>query len=307
VIFFVLSLPCMAQKSYDIEPRFERGYSRNPDWKRDFKEEQDRRTRTINRILDITVRENVRQNNTMLSDVYFTKYWCVGNYFFVYRLRDDYSRVDVLIRAIIESTDEVLSWYDLTTQFNFDIIIVTPYRTIVRSYFDLLYEYQTMSTSSYRKNHPRNEELKEWLVKTRHRRYERVTPKTFVSNHPYSTSIKLEQNELLELRGDITSREMNSREQREYLGLRNDDRQVSPQEYRGIGILPGEYNDNMSVESHQQQIIERQRELYQNQMSLRWSDYGVNNSCEEIELPNVTVTPRVTKSKLSKILNKLKW
>jgi hypothetical protein len=164
-----------------------------------------------------------------------------------------------------------------------------------------------MSTSSYRKNHPRNEELKEWLVKTRHRQYERVTPKTFVSNHPYSTSIKLEQNELLELRGDITSREMNSREQREYLGLRNDDRQVSPQEYRGIGILPGEYNDNMSVESHQQQIIERQRELYQNQISLRWSDYGVNNSCEEIELPNVTVTPRVTKSKLSKILNKLKW
>ena len=277
----------MAQKSYDIEPRFERGYSRNPDWNRDFKEEQDRRTRTINRILDITVRENVRQNNTMLADVYFTKYWCVGNYFFVYRLRDDYSRVDVLIGAIIESTDEVLSWYDLTTQFNFDIIIVTPYRTIVRSYFDLLYEYQTMSNSSYRKNHPRNEELKEWLVKTRHRRYERVTPKTFVSNHPYSTWKKPEQNELLE--------------------LRNDDRQVSPKEYRGIGILPGEYNDNMSVESHQQQIIERQRELYQNQISLRWSDYGVNNPCEGIELPNVTVTPRVTKSKLSKILNKLKW
>ena len=288
MIFFVLSLPCMAQRSYDIEERFGRGYSRNPDWNRDFKEDQDRRTRTINRILNITVRENVRQNNTMLSDVYFTKYWCVGNYFFVYRLRDDYSRVDVLIRAIIESTDEVLSWYDLTTQFNFDIIIVTPYRTIVRSYFDLLYEYQTMSTNSYRKNHPRNEELKEWLVKTRHRRYERVTPKTFVSNHPYSNIDRNGQ------RGEL-------------LRLRNDDRQVSPQEYRGIGILPGEYNDNMSVESHQQQIIERQRELYQNQISLRWSDYGVNNSCEEIELPNVTVTPRVTKSKLSKILNKLKW
>jgi hypothetical protein len=294
----------MAQKSYDIEPRFERGYSRNPDWKRDFKEEQDRRTRTINRILDITVRENVRQNNTMLSDVYFTKYWCVGNYFFVYRLRDDYSRVDVLIRAIIESTDEVLSWYDLTTQFNFDIIIVTPYRTIVRSYFDLLYEYQTMSTSSYRKNHPRIEELKEWLVKTRHRRYERVTPKVSLSiDNPYSYSDRFitGQRELLELRGDITPREMESRrEQERYLN----------QQQRGI--RPGQYDVVMGGEvfhqqSLQQQIIERQRELYQNQISLRWSDYGVNNSCEEIELPNVTVTPRVTKSKLSKILNKLKW
>ena len=73
----------MAQIRYDIEGRFDRGYSRNPDWNRDFKEDQDRRTRTINRILDITVRENVRQNNTMLSDVYFTKYWGVGNYFLV--------------------------------------------------------------------------------------------------------------------------------------------------------------------------------------------------------------------------------
>jgi hypothetical protein len=275
----------MAQKSYDIEPRFERGYSRNPDCNRDFKEEQDRRTRTINRILDITVRENVRQNNTMLSDVYFTKYWCVGNYFFVYRLRDDYSRVDVLIRAIIESTDEVLSWYDLTTQFNFDIIIVTPYRTIVRSYFDLLYEYQTMSTSStsgYRKNHPRNEELKEWLVKTRHRRYERVTPKVDLSVYTY-TDRGSEQRELLELRGDITPREMESRrEQERYLNQQR-------------GIRPGQYDEL------QQQLIERQRELYQNQISLRWSDIQErSNPCDEIELPNVTVTQRVSK------LNKLK-
>ena len=288
----------MAQRSYDIEERFGRGYSRNPDWNRDFKEDQDRRTRTINRILNITVRENVRQNNTMLSDVYFTKYWGIGNYFLVYRLKDDYQRLEVLIGAIVESTDEVLNWYDLTTQFNFDIIIVTPYRTIVRSYFDLLYEYQTMSTSSYRKNHPRNEELKEWLVKTRHRRYERVTPKVDLSVYTY-TDRGSEQRELLELRGDITPREMESRrEQERYLN----------QQQRGI--RPGQYDVVMGGEvfhqqSLQQQIIERQRELYQNQMSLRISDYPErNNPCAEIELPNVTVTQRV--SKLNKLLKKLK-
>lgn len=276
----------MAQIRYDIEGRFDRGYSRNPDWNRDFKEDQDRRTRTINRILDITVRENVRQNNTMLSDVYFTKYWGIGNYFLVYRLKDDYQRLEVLIGAIVESTDDVLNWYDLTTQFNFDIIIVTPYRTIVRSYFDLLYEYQTMSTSSYRKNHPRIEELKEWLVKTRHRRYERVTPKVDLSVYTY-TDRGGEQRELLELRGDITPREMESRrEQERYLNQQR-------------GIRPGQYDEL------QQQLIERQRELYQNQISLRWSDIQErSNPCAEIELPKVTVTQRVTK--LNKLLKKLK-
>jgi hypothetical protein len=283
----------MAQRSYDIEGRFGRGYSRNPDWNRDFKEDQDRRTRTINRILDITVRENLRKNNTMLSDVYFMKYWGIGNYFLVYRLKDDYSRLEVLIGAIVESTDEVLNWYDLTTQFNFDIIIVTPYRTIVRSYFDLLYEYQTMSTSSYRKNHPRNEELKEWLVKTRHRRYERVTPKVDLSVYTY-TDRGGEQRELLELRGDITLREMESRrEQERYLN----------QQQRGI--RPGQYDVVMGGESFQQQLIERQRDLYQNQMSLQWSNNPErHNPCAEIELPNVTVTQRV--SKLNKLLKKLK-
>jgi hypothetical protein len=287
----------MAQRSYDIGERFDRGYSRNPDWNRDFKEDQDRRTRTINRILDITVRENVRQNNTMLSDVYFTKYWGVGNYFLVYRLKDDYQRLEILIGAIIESTDEVLNWYDLTTRFNFDIIIVTPYRTIVRSYFDLLYEYQTMTTSSYRKNHPRIEELKEWLVKTRDRRYERVTPKVDLSVYTY-TDRGGEQRELLELRGDITPREMESRrEQERYLNQQR-------------GIRPGQYDVVMGAEvfyqqSLQQQIIERQRELYQNQMSLRISDYPErSNPCAEIELPKVTVTQRVTK--LNKLLKKLK-
>ena len=292
----------MARRSYDMEPRFDRGYSRNPDWNRDFKEDQDRRTRTINKILDITVRENVRQNNTMLSDVYFTKYWGVGNYFLVYRLKDDYQRLEILVGAIIESTDDVLNWYDLTTRFNFDIIIVTPYRTIVRSYFDLLYEYQTMSTNSYRKNHPRNEELKEWLVKTRHRQYERVTPKVSLSiDNPYLYSDRFitGQRELLELRGDITPREMESRrEQERYLN----------QQQRGI--RPGQYDVVMGGEafhqqSLQQQIIERQRELYQNQMSLRISDYPErSNPCAEIELPNVTVTQRV--SKLNKLLKKLK-
>ena len=65
------------------------------------------------------------------------------------------------------------------------------------------------------------------------------------------------------------------------------------------GIRPGQYDEL------QQQLIERQRELYQNQISLRWSDIQErSNPCAEIELPKVTVTQRVTK--LNKLLKKLK-
>lgn len=71
---------------------------------------------------------------------------------------------------------------------------------------------------------------------------------------------------------------------------------------------PREYDGHMNrfgPYGYEQQMIERQQELYQNQMSLRMSNYPErSNSCEEIELRNVTVTQRVTK--LNKLLNKLK-
>jgi hypothetical protein len=171
-----------------------------------------------------------------------------------------------------------------------------------------------MSTNSYRKNHPRNEELKEWLVKTRHRRYERVTTKVSLSVNPYSYPDRFieGQRELLELRGDITPREMESRrEQERYL---NQQRGIRPGQYdvvmgresfqqqRGVGIgeLPGTIDNEF-----EQQLIERQRELYQNQMTLQWSNNPErSNPCAEIELPKVTVTQRVTK--LNKLLKKLK-
>jgi hypothetical protein len=71
------------------------------------------------------------------------------------------------------------------------------------------------------------------------------------------------------------------------------------------GIRPEQYDVVMGRESFQQQLIERQRELYQNQMSLQWSNNPErSNPCAEIELPNVTVTQRV--SKLNKLLKKLK-
>ena len=61
-------------------------------------------------------------------------------------------------------------------------------------------------------------------------------------------------------------------------------------------------------ENPQSQALIQQRAQFRGEgIQPGYSDYQISNSCVEIELPNVTVTQRVTKSKLSKLLNKLKW
>lgn len=186
-----------------------RGYRINPDWNRNFREDQDKVTKVIDQILDMTLGHYINQERTMLSEFYFTKYWGVGNYCFVYKIKEEYHQTEILIGAIMESTDEVLRWYDLTTMVNFNIIVITPYRTIRKTYFDLLYEYVTMSANGrffsaqdVIRNHPRIQQMKEWV--TRYREYDRVTRKTVLSNHPYSVMEKNgEHGEILKLRDDF--------------------------------------------------------------------------------------------------------
>jgi hypothetical protein len=185
-----------------------RGYKINPDWNRNFREDQDKVTKVINGILDMTLGHYINQERTMLSEFYFTKYWGIGNYCFVYKMREEYNQTEVLIGAIMESTDEVLRWYDLTTMVNFNIIIITPHRTIRKTYLDLLYEYVTMaangrflSAKDVINNHPRIRLMKEWV--TRYREYDRVTQKTSLAVDPYSYMDRgSEQREFLQLRFD---------------------------------------------------------------------------------------------------------
>jgi hypothetical protein len=200
----------------------ERGYRPNPDWSRNFREDQDKVTKVINGILDMTLGHYINQERTMLSEFYFTKYWGVGNYCFVYKMKEEYNQTEVLIGAIMESTDEVLRWYDLTTMINFNIIIITPHRTIRKTYLDLLYEYVTMaangrffSAQDVILNHPRIQQMKEWV--TRYREYDRVTRKTVLSDHPYSRMEKNgEHGEILQLRYDVDSRKRETMNQ--YIG-----------------------------------------------------------------------------------------
>ena len=67
----------------------ERGHRLNPDWYRNFREDQDRTTKTIGRIIDMELGGYIRKE-TMLSEVYFTKYWGWTNYCLVYKIKERY-------------------------------------------------------------------------------------------------------------------------------------------------------------------------------------------------------------------------
>jgi len=264
------------QTLYDDLDLVSRGYKINPDWYRNFREESDKITKVIDQILDMSVREYVGQERTMLQDVYFTKYWGWDNYCLVYRMREDYDNLEVLFGAVLESTDNVLRWYDMTEFVNFNVYIITPYRTFRLTYLDLLYEYVTMSHQRVSQekinSHPRIQKMKEWA--SRYKEYERITKKNSLNHNPYTYN-------------DITL------ESRELLRLRNDNRPI-PQEYRGLGIQPV-YSDYIrGGESFYQQSLDRQQRMSQ----------LINGSYRQEEEPIVTVTQRV--SKLNKLLNKLK-
>ena len=190
----------------------ERGHRLNPDWYRNFREDQDRTTKTIGRIIDMELGGYIRKE-TMLSEVYFTKYWGINNYCLVYRITERHYNLGILISAILESTDHILGWYDLTSKFNFNIIIVTPYETFRFTYLDLLYEYVTMVEGNGRfysvkdiiDNHPRIQQMTEWVV--RNPIYDRVTQKISLRHDPYSYRDRgFVPRELLQLRDDVDYR-----------------------------------------------------------------------------------------------------
>jgi len=201
-----------------------RGYKVNPDWNRNFREDQDKRTKIVELIIENELSEYIHKN-TMLSEVYFTKYWGWTNYCLVYRIKERYNNVGILIGAILESTDEVLRWYDLTSQFNFNILIVTPYETFRFTYLDLLYEYVTMvdfnsrytSISVLLNTHPRIQQMREWVAM--YREYERVTQKTSLVVDPYSyRQLPKDVIELLTLRDDFVPDFRKKERMNQYIG-----------------------------------------------------------------------------------------
>jgi hypothetical protein len=55
-----------------------RGYRINPDWNRNFREDQDKVTKVIDQILDMTLGQYIRKRRTMLSRCLFHKVLGLG-------------------------------------------------------------------------------------------------------------------------------------------------------------------------------------------------------------------------------------
>lgn len=233
----------------------------NFDWNRNFREESDNITKVIDQILDITVREYVGQKNSMLQDVYFTKYSYWNNYCLVYKMRGEYNNLEVLFAAVLESTDDILKWCDITEFTNFNVYIITPNRTYRLTYLDLLYEYVTMNRRDFSNgviyNHPRIRKMKRWALS--YRNYERWTKKAKVSNYCQYTY------------RDVWN------VQREFLELRYDNGPIS-QEYRGLGYGPSGIESNpFQMNNEELRYIEYQAER------LRQYYNGGYNSIEPVE------------------------
>jgi len=214
----------VSQALYNDLDLVSRGYTINPDWNHNFREDQDKVTRVIDEILDMELGEHIRKD-TMLLEVYFTKYWDCTNYCLVYKIKQRYNNIGILVGAILESTDEVLKWYNLTTKFNFNIIIVTPYETFRFTYFDLLYEYVTMVDGNGRYTsikvliytHPRIQQMKEWVIK--YPEYKRLTQKSSLAVDPYSyMDSGRELREFLRLRDDFVVDYRKKERMNQYIG-----------------------------------------------------------------------------------------
>ena len=241
----------------------------------------DKRTKILNKLIYGLFKDEILSDNTTLRGLYLVKSY-TGCYTIVFEMDGHYRNEDILIDILVSTVDKILEWWDITDSYKLDIEYVTRgRRPINKNYFELMFKsYINNSSRGYSRDsvdnfHPRFTKMCRWMHYHKPEEY------------------------LLDMNRDKTYDSYRHRENPQVQELIQ-----QREQYRGVGIRPGEYNVVMGGEQFYQQVRDQQRELMQGQMSLRWSDYETNNPCAEIELPNVTVKQRV--SKLNKLLNKLK-
>ena len=240
----------------------------------------DRKTKVLNKLIYGLFKKDILSENSNLRALYLVKSY-THCYTIVFEMDGDYRSDDILNWILISTVDKILQWWDITDSYNLDIEYVTRgRRPINKNYFELLFNsYNSRgNTRGYNPNgvdnfHPRFTKMCRWMYNHKPNEYNAAMNRSY---DPYRYRENPQAQDLIQQRA----------------------------QFRGEGIRPGEYNSVMGGEQFYRQVRDQQGELMRSQMSLRWSDYEINNPCAEIELPNVTVKQRV--SKLNKLLNKLK-
>ena len=251
----------------------------------------DKKTKVLNKLIYSLFKDEILSDNTTLRGLFLVKSY-FDCYTIVFDMDGNYRNEDILIDILVSTVDKILGWCDITDKYNLDVQYITRGRRPINiNYYELMFNsYVNNPSRGYSRDgvdnfHPRFEKMCRWMHYNKPREYQSAMNRTY---DPYR------------YRGNVQAQEL--AQQRARFGEL--DHPQYGQRQRSIGVMPGEYNVVMGGEQFYQQVRDQQRELIQGQMSLRWSDYETNNPCAEIELPNVTVTQRV--SKLNKLLNKLK-
>jgi len=234
----------------------------------------DKKTDVINNLIYCLFRKDILSSNSNLRRLYLVRYSpYYRDYTLVFEIDGDYNSQDILISILLNTTDKILDWCDLTDRGGLDIELNTRGRRgIIRNYYEIMWDsYTSRGSYGHRdrvdETHPRFQDMCRWIYHNKPREYDSVMNKY----DPYRYQSDYRREEL------VRQRELSIQRQ----------------------IRGGE-------QFYQQSLLDQQRELMRGQMSLRWSDYETNNPCAEIELPNVVVTQRVTKSKLNEFFKKLK-
>jgi hypothetical protein len=253
----------------------------------------DKITIVLNKLIYCLFKDEILSNNTTLRGLYLVKSYS-DCYTVVFEMDGHYRNEDILINILVLTVDKILEWCDITDRYNLDVQYVTRGRRPTNiNYYELMFNSYVNNTSrGYNRDgvdnfHPRFEKMRRWMHYKKPREYQSGMSGAY---DPYR------------YRGNVQAQELV--QQRVRFGEL--DHPQYGQRQRSIGIQPGEYNVMVGYEGLPQQIQDQQRELMRGQMSLRWSDYETKNPCAEIELPNVVVTQRATKSKISEFFKKLK-
>ena len=234
----------------------------------------DKRTRVLNKLIYSLFKDEILSDNTTLRGLYLVKSY-FDCYTVVFEMVGHYRNEDILLNILVSTVDKILEWCDITDRYNLDVHYITRGRRPINiNYYELMFNsYVNNPSRGYSRDgvdnfHPRFEKMCRWMHYNKPREYQAAMNRTY---DPYR------------YRGNVQAQELAQQQARF-----------------------GEYNVVMGGEQFYQQVRDQQRELVRGQMSLRWSDYETYTPCAEIELPNVVVTQRATKSKISEFFKKLK-
>lgn len=165
----------------------------------------DKKTDVINNLIYCLFRKDILSSNSNLRRLYLVRYSpYYRDYTLVFEIDGDYNSQDILISILLNTTDKILDWCDLTDRGGLDIELNTRGRRgIIRNYYEIMWDsYTSRGSFGYREKvdetHPRFEDMCRWIYHNKPREYDSVMNNKY---DPYRYRPNEEQQMLQRFRG----------------------------------------------------------------------------------------------------------